>query len=229
MSSPAGVPLFSSQSFNCPQSTKPRRCCLIRRFNLDNRPFQAAISALAPRLSGCYYEYRTGLVLYVSEGDYVMVRLGKLTDYGLVLMTCIARDQEAPLRTARDLARESKLPLSTVSKLLKELLQSGLLLSHRGIKGGYILAREPHEISVVEMIAAIEGPMALTECSSEVTGLCNLEPCCPIKSNQQIINQAVRGVLQKITLSDLMHPMHLTNIKDARGRVVTTIASGGIQ
>jgi FeS assembly SUF system regulator len=157
-----------------------------------------------------------------------MVRLGKLTDYGLVLMTCMARAQGSPMRTARDLARESKLPLSTVSKLLKELLQSGLLVSHRGIKGGYVLARAPHEISVVEMIAAIEGPMALTECSTEITGLCNLEPCCPIKTNQQIINQAVRGVLEKITLSDLLRPMHLTNIRDARGRVVT-IASGGIQ
>ncbi|MGB9068680.1 MAG: SUF system Fe-S cluster assembly regulator [Candidatus Acidiferrales bacterium] len=158
-----------------------------------------------------------------------MVRLGKLTDYGLVLMTCMARAEGSAMRTARDLARESKLPLSTVSKLLKELLQSGLLVSYRGIKGGYLLAREPHEISVVEMIAAIEGPVALTECSSEVTGLCNLEPCCPIKSNQQVINQAVRGVLEKITLSDLLHPMHLTNIKDARGRVVSTISSGGIQ
>jgi FeS assembly SUF system regulator len=158
-----------------------------------------------------------------------MVRLGKLTDYGLVLMTCIARGEGAPLRTARDLARESKLPLSTVSKLLKELLQSGLLVSHRGIKGGYVLARQPDEISVVDMIAAIEGPMALTECSSEITGLCDLEPCCPIKSNQQIINQAVRGVLDKITLSDLLHPMHLTNIQDVRGRVVPTIASREIQ
>ena len=158
-----------------------------------------------------------------------MVRLGKLTDYGLVVMTCIARGEGAPLRTARDLARESKLPLSTVSKLLKELLQSGLLVSHRGIKGGYILARQPDEISVAEMIAAIEGPMALTECSSEITGFCNLEPCCPIKSNQQIINQAVRGGLEKITLSDLLHPMHLTNIKDVRGRDVPMIASGGIQ
>jgi FeS assembly SUF system regulator len=158
-----------------------------------------------------------------------MVRLGKLTDYGLVLMTCIARDQDTPLRTARDLARESKLPLSTVSKLLKELLQSGLLVSHRGIKGGYILARDPRQISVIDMIAAIEGPMALTECSTDVTGLCSLESCCPIKSNQQIINQAVRGVLEKITLSDLMHPMHLTYIKDVHGRVVSTIASGGIQ
>jgi FeS assembly SUF system regulator len=158
-----------------------------------------------------------------------MVRLGKLTDYGLVLMTYIARNHELPLRTARDLAVESRLPLSTVSKLLKQLLQSGLLTSHRGTKGGYILARGPQEISVVEIIAALEGPMALTECSTDVTGLCNLEPCCPIKTNQQIINQAVRGVLDKITLSDLVQPMQLTNIKDARGRVVPMIASGRIQ
>jgi FeS assembly SUF system regulator len=158
-----------------------------------------------------------------------MVRLGKLTDYGLVLMTYIARDSRMPLRTARDLALESRLPPSTVSKLLKQLLQSGLLTSHRGTKGGYILARDPQEISVVEIIAALEGPMALTECSTDVTGLCNLEPCCPIKTNQQIINQAVRGVLDKITLSDLVQPMQLTNIKDARGRVVPTIASGRIQ
>src|SRR5271168_49361 len=105
-----------------------------------------------------------------------MVRLGKLTDYGLVLMTCIARDQEAPLRTARDLARESKLPLSTVSKLLKELLQSGLLVSHRGTKGGYVLAREPQDISLIEIIAAIEGPLALTECSADTSSACNIEP-----------------------------------------------------
>ena len=160
-----------------------------------------------------------------------MVRLGKLTDYGLVLMTCIARGQgaEAPLRTARDLARESRLPLSTVSKLLKELSQGGLLVSHRGIKGGYVLAREPREISVLEMIAAIEGPMALTECSTDVTGLCSIERRCPIKSNQQIINQAVREVLDKITLSDLIEPLQLTSLTDARGRIVPLTASGRIQ
>ena len=158
-----------------------------------------------------------------------MVRLGKLTDYGLVLMTWMARGQGMPLRTARDLAVESKLPLATVSKVLKQLLGSGLLTSHRGIKGGYVLARDPHEISVVDIVAALEGPMALTECSTEVVGLCNLEPCCPIKTNQQIINQAVRGVLEKITLSDLIQPLHLTNIKDARGQIVPMIASGRIQ
>jgi FeS assembly SUF system regulator len=158
-----------------------------------------------------------------------MVKLGKLTDYGLVLMTCIARGDGFAQRTARDLAIESKLPYSTVSKLLKELLQSGLLVSHRGIRGGYVLAKEPREISVIDIIAAIEGPMALTECSTDVTGLCTLEPSCPIKNNQRIINQAVRGVLEEITLSDLIQPLQLTNIKDARGRIVPLIASGRIQ
>lgn len=159
-----------------------------------------------------------------------MVKLGKLTDYGLVLMTCIAGSEaRASQRTARDLATESRLPLSTVSKLLKELLQSGLLLSHRGTKGGYFLAKQPHQISVIDIIAAIEGPMALTECSTDISGLCNLELSCPIKSNQQVINQAVRGVLEKITLADLVQPLHLISIKDARGRVVPSIASGSIQ
>ena|SRR5580693_7608573 len=158
-----------------------------------------------------------------------MVRLSKLADYGLLLMTLIARGETFGQRTARDLAVESHLPLATVSKLLKELLQSGLLVSHRGIKGGYLLAREPQEISLTEIIAAIEGPMALTECSTEVTGLCNIEAGCPIKSNQRIINQAVRGVLERITLSDLVQPLQLTTIKDARGNNVPTIASGRIQ
>ena len=142
-------------------------------------------------------------------------------------MTCMARGQGAPLRTARDLAVESRLPLATVSKVLKQLLGSGLLTSHRGIKGGYLLARDPHEISVVDIVAAIEGPMALTECSTDVTGLCNIESCCPIKTNQQIINRAVRGVLEKVMLSDLIQPLHLTNIKDARGQLVPMIASSG--
>jgi FeS assembly SUF system regulator len=174
-----------------------------------------------------------------------MVRLGKLTDYGLVLMTCMARSYSSPLhgsqasphatslndspasslRNARDLAAESKLPISTVSKLLKHLLQSGLLTSHRGTKGGYLLARDPREISVLEVIAAVEGPMALTECSTDVSGLCQIELGCPIKTNQRIINQAVRGVLEKVMLSDLANPMQLTSITDAHGRLVPTIAS----
>jgi FeS assembly SUF system regulator len=160
-----------------------------------------------------------------------MVRLSKLTDYALVVMSCMARSSNLSSRTARDLSVELRLPLPTVSKLLKELLQSGLLVSHRGTKGGYSLTREPHEISLAEIIAAMEGPIALTECSTDTIGLCELEPCCAIKKNQQIISQAVRGVLDRLTLADLIQPLQLTTVIDARGNLVPTISvtSGRMQ
>jgi FeS assembly SUF system regulator len=154
-----------------------------------------------------------------------MIRLGKLTDYGLVLMTCMARSNSHALHTARDLAVESKLPLPTVSKLLKTLLQSRLLISHRGIKGGYSLARDPQNISLAEVVAALEGPIALTECSTDIVGLCELERCCPIKSNQRIISQIVRGAMEKVMLSDLVHPLQLIAIKDSQGKLVPAIGS----
>jgi FeS assembly SUF system regulator len=152
-----------------------------------------------------------------------MIRLGKLTDYGLVLMTYMARNHDQSLHAACSLAKESRLPLPTVTKLLKSLQQGGLLISQRGIKGGYSLAKLPEEISVAEIIVALEGPIALTECSTDTSGLCGLETNCPIKSNQRIISQVVRGALEKVMLSDLSHPLHVVNIKDARGRLVPTI------
>ena len=152
-----------------------------------------------------------------------MIRLGKLTDYGLVLMTLIARHTPQSVHTARDLAAESRLPLPTVSKLLKELLQSGLLVSHRGVKGGYGLAREAREIAVSDIIAAIEGPIALTDCGTDITGICDLERCCPIKNNQKVISHAIRTALDSVMLSDLIQPLQLTAIKDAHGKLVPTI------
>lgn len=156
-----------------------------------------------------------------------MVRLSKLTDYGLVLMSRLAQSTSPSYRTARDLAMELQLPLPTVSKLLKELLQRGLLVSHRGIRGGYSLAREPRKIGLAEIITALEGPIALTECSTDITGLCQLETCCAIRQNQQIISQAVRSVLEKLTLSDLIQPLMLTAVRDARGNFVPTIGLSG--
>jgi len=153
-----------------------------------------------------------------------MIRLGKLTDYGLLLMTYMARNHDRSLHTARNLAVESRLPLPTVSKLLKELLQGGLLVSHRGIRGGYSLARAPREISVAEIISVLEGPIALTECSTDVAGQCELEACCPIKNNQRIISQAVSGALDRVMLSNLTQPLHLTTIRNAHGSLVPAIS-----
>jgi Rrf2 family protein len=132
------------------------------------------------------------------------------------------------------LAEKSNLPLPTVSKLLKVLLQSGFLVSHRGIKGGYSLARDTREISVAEIIAALEGPIGLTECTTDPSGLCDLEPSCPIKRNQQLISQVVRGALEKLSLADLISPAlesQLIAIRDAGGKVVPGITrvSGSTQ
>src|SRR5207253_1400022 len=97
----------------------------------------------------------TSLVLFTwwalidaFQQEITMIRLGKLTDYGLVLMTYMASNRPRDLHTARDLAAASQLPLPTVSKLLKQLLQARLLVSHRGTKGGYSLSRGAAEISV---------------------------------------------------------------------------------
>jgi FeS assembly SUF system regulator len=153
-----------------------------------------------------------------------MIRLGKLTDYGLVVMSQIAQTPRTSLHTARDLAAKCRLPLPTVSKILKALLQGGLLASQRGMKGGYSLVRDPRVISVAEIISVLEGPVALTECSMDVAGICNLEPSCPIKDNQRIINQVVRGALDMVMLSDLIRPMRLTAIRSSRGNLVPTVS-----
>jgi FeS assembly SUF system regulator len=160
-----------------------------------------------------------------------MIRLGKLTDYGLLLMSQIARKPPSEWHTAGDLAVECGLPLPTVSKLLKILLQRGLLTSHRGAKGGYILARDPQLISITEIISALEGPFALTECSMDVAGLCDLESSCPMRDNQRIINQVIRGALDRVMLSDLLRPMRLTAIQDNKGNMLpmVSVATGRTQ
>ncbi len=137
-----------------------------------------------------------------------MIRLSKLTDYGILLMTQIGRDPERPLHTARDLATETQIPLPTVSKILKALSNGGLLVSHRGVKGGYSLARAPQEISVGQIITVLEGPIGVTECGG-APGSCDMEPHCPVSANWRIISNALRLALENLTLPDLIYPLQL--------------------
>lgn len=130
-----------------------------------------------------------------------MIRLGRLTDYGIVLMAHLAGAGDGP-HNARDLAAETQLPLPAVSKLLKSLARAGLLESSRGAKGGYQLARPADAISVPEMIEALEGPIALTDCTLH-EGACVQEASCHVRTPWQHINQAVHDALAKISLADL--------------------------
>jgi len=133
-----------------------------------------------------------------------MIRLSKLTDYGIVLLSYIAARANGQITTARSLSEESRLPLPTVSKILKMLSRAGLLVSHRGNKGGYTLSRGADDISILDIISAIEGSPALTECSSTAPLLCELEETCPSRKNWKKINDAVRDALGELVLMDMV-------------------------
>ena len=136
-----------------------------------------------------------------------MIRMTRMTDYGIVLLTHFVHGPQLSMRNARALAAEAHLPLPTVSKVLKVLVRKELLIAHRGVKGGFSLARRPEEITVAQIISALEGPIAITECSVNIPGKCKLEQLCPVGSNWQRINQAVRQALENITLLEMTHPL----------------------
>lgn len=139
-----------------------------------------------------------------------MLRVTKLADYGIVMLTFFATDQESTC-TARDIANSARLPLPVVSKVLKLLSKAGLLTSQRGIKGGYALAHPPQQITVASIIRAVEGPIAVTECS-EKNHDCDLVRGCPVRTNWHLINRAIHSALEQITLDQMTRPLHQTLI-----------------
>jgi len=141
-----------------------------------------------------------------------MLRLTKQSDYGIVLMTLFAGTGEGRVHSTRDLAAGANLPLPTVSKILKALARAGLLRSQRGVKGGYHLARDPAEISVEDIIRALEGPIAITACIDEESG-CEIEGTCPVRTNWHRINGAVKDALAAIPLSEMAAQVSLGHPK----------------
>ena len=134
-----------------------------------------------------------------------MLRMTKQADYGIVLMTVMA-NRDGELHTAPELATETGIPAPTVSKVLKLLVREGLLDSQRGVKGGYALARQPHDISVAEMISALDGPIAFTECVEDSPGVCSQEDSCHLRGHWQHINRVVRDALSGVSLEQLSLP-----------------------
>lgn len=130
-----------------------------------------------------------------------MLRISKLTDYATVILGALA---ETPLRTqtAAALAKRTHIGAPTVSKLLKELHRAGLVISTRGLHGGYQLARAASEISAAAILDALEGPLALTECAVG-EGHCDIEHSCSVGRAWQRVNLAIRRALYDISLAQL--------------------------
>ncbi len=133
-----------------------------------------------------------------------MLRLSKLADYALVIA---AHSAKTPQRThtAAEIALTVRIALPTVQKILKRLSQAGIFQSERGPHGGYRLARCPEEISVADLIAAMEGPIGLTECTL-AESRCQQAQACGIRLNLTLIDRAIRVALETVTLADMVKP-----------------------
>jgi FeS assembly SUF system regulator len=130
-----------------------------------------------------------------------MLRIGKLTDYATVILATLATDRSR-LQNASALADRTHIASPTVSKLLKQLHRAGLVISTRGTHGGYQLARDPEQISAAAILDALEGPLALTECSAG-SGHCGIEHTCSVGRAWQKLNVAIRRSLNEISLAQL--------------------------
>lgn len=128
-----------------------------------------------------------------------MLRITKITDYGFILLVHMANQDQGLLHNAKDLSASIDLPLPTVSKVLKILTQGGILSSQQGSKGGYSLIRSATEITAAQIVEAIEGPVAITDCS----GADGCERDCQVSGSWQKVNASVIGALSALTLAEM--------------------------
>lgn len=134
-----------------------------------------------------------------------MLRLSRLTDYAVVVMSQLARTP-GEVVTATDLAERVGLPAPTTAKVLKLLARHKLIISQRGVSGGYATNRGAGDIALTEIITAIDGPVALTACVDGVVGQCHSELICPVRGRWDRVNSAIKSALDDISLADLNAP-----------------------
>jgi FeS assembly SUF system regulator len=134
-----------------------------------------------------------------------MLRVSKLTDYAVVVLVRLSAEpaSEASIQTSPSIAAATCVPEPTVAKVLKALSAAGLVLSQRGARGGYRLIRPLETISVADVIAAIDGPIALTACVDGALGGCEVRGVCAVNGRWDLVNDAIRQSLMSITLADM--------------------------
>jgi FeS assembly SUF system regulator len=132
-----------------------------------------------------------------------MLRISKLADYATIVMVYMAH--MLGVHNARDIAMHTHIALPTVSKILKLMAQKGLVVSQRGVKGGYSLAKDPEQISMADILSAIDGDLRMTDC--HVPGSCSLEPICAVRSNWSLLSHAIFKSLSELSLATMAKPI----------------------
>ena len=132
-----------------------------------------------------------------------MLRLSRLTDYAVVTLAAMA-DRRGTVLSAAALAEQTGVPEPTVAKILKLLARDGILASVRGAAGGYRLDEPATAVSIGAVVAAVEGPVALTACVEGSSLSCGIEQGCPLKGRWDPVNTAIRHALETVTVADIM-------------------------
>ena len=130
-----------------------------------------------------------------------MLKLTKKADYGLIAMRFLA--EQGSSASAKDIAEAHGIPQELLAKILQKLVKAQLLVSHHGINGGYVLARDPHTISAFEVIRAIEGPVFITSCVTVSGTSCEHTDRCTVREPLRKVRESIEQVLSQITISDM--------------------------
>jgi Rrf2 family protein len=151
------------------------------------------------------------------------MRLTSLADYAVVMMAAAARHPAGARLSATVLAGETGVPLPTAQKLTGRLAAAGLLTTARGTGGGFRLTRPAGEISLADIVEAVEGPIEMTSCVDADRHDCVLESACQVRPHMNVVNGAVRGALAGVSLSSLAIPPR----SGEGGRTELKAAAGG--
>ena len=137
-----------------------------------------------------------------------MFKLNRMTDYAIVVLGALAHRQGEILATAQ-LAELTGLNQPTVAKVAKTLMAADLLETQRGVHGGYRLAQPAAATSLVQIVEAMEGPIAVNDCVDGAQAPCAVSNCCFMSRNWNRVNLAVRNALSDVSLEDLIDPAQL--------------------
>jgi FeS assembly SUF system regulator len=132
-----------------------------------------------------------------------VIRLTNLADYGVVVMTTVASDPQRRF-SAAEIAARTGVPAPTAAKLTGVLSRAGLLESARGVAGGVQLARAPSAVSIADIVEAVDGPIAITQCLHSGAHECALEAGCAVRPHWPLINDRIRAALAEVTLADIV-------------------------
>jgi Rrf2 family protein len=131
-----------------------------------------------------------------------MFKLSKKADYGLIAMKHLALHRQEHACSANEIAEEYGISATLMAKVLQKLAKHGLVAAKHGSSGGYQLSRQPEQISALEVLTAIDGPVLITSCVTS-HGNCETSECCTIKEPLQRVNESILGVLSAVSIANL--------------------------